>query len=496
MKPIALKPITLTLYQGIRDYLFITFGLLIYSFALTYFMLPYQITTGGMAGVGSIIYYATGFEVQNTYLIINAIFLIVAIKVLGIKFCIRTIYAVLMLSFLIWLIQRIAEGEGGELPRVCGDQAFMACVFGAVLEGMGLAICFINNGSTGGTDIIAAIVNKYKNMSLGTIIMVCDMIIVSSCYFVFHDWQRVIFGFATLIISSITLDYVVNRKRQSVQFMIFSRNYSKIADAINSTGRGVTVLDGTGWYTKTERKVVVVLVRKSESVNIFRMIKSIDPYAFVSMGNVQGVYGEGFDEIKAKKMNKGKKTIVFASNNEHKLTEIRAILGDKFEVRSLSEIGCRTDIPETADTLEGNALQKAQFVKRFYGFDCFADDTGLECSALNGAPGVFSARYAGGEGHDSEANMQKLLANLEGKADRSAQFRTSIVLIYNGQTHFFEGIVKGTIATEKHGEGGFGYDPIFVPEGYDKTFAELGSEVKNTISHRALAVEKLAAFLK
>ncbi|MCD8236382.1 MAG: non-canonical purine NTP diphosphatase [Prevotellaceae bacterium] len=195
-------------------------------------------------------------------------------------------------------------------------------------------------------------------------------------------------------------------------------------------------------------------------------------------------------------MNKGKKTIVFASNNEHKLTEIRAILGEKFEVRSLAEIGCHTDIPETSDTLEGNALQKAQFVKRFYGFDCFADDTGLECSALNGAPGVFSARYAGGEGHDSEANMQKLLANLEGKADRSAQFRTSIALIYNGQTHFFEGIVKGTIATEKHGEGGFGYDPIFIPEGHDETFAELGTEVKNTISHRALAVEKLAAFLK
>jgi XTP/dITP diphosphohydrolase len=213
------------------------------------------------------------------------------------------------------------------------------------------------------------------------------------------------------------------------------------------------------------------------------------------MGNVQGVYGEGFDQIKARAMNKGKKTIVFASNNQHKLEEIRAILGDKFEIRSLEDIGCNSDIPETSGTLEGNALQKAEFVKKFYGYDCFADDTGLECDALGGEPGVLSARYAGGDGHDSEANMQKLLGNLKGKDNRSAQFRTVIALIYNDKTYYFDGTVRGRIIDEKKGNGGFGYDPIFVPDGYDKTFAELGSDVKNTISHRALAVDKLAKFL-
>ncbi len=494
MKPKAIKPYAVSVYQEMRDYLFITLGLFLYAMGLTYFMLPYGITTGGVTGVGAIIFYATGFEVQNTFLIINAIFLAVAIKVLGWKFCIRTIYAVLMLTFILWAMQRLAEDANGDLPRLCKDQVFMAVVIGACLQGCGLAVCFINNGSTGGTDIIAAIVNKYKNMSLGTIIMLCDVVIISSCYFVFHDWQRVVFGFATLIITSLTLDYVVNRQRQSVQFMIFSRNYKKIAEAINATGRGVTVLDGIGWYTHTERKVLVVIVRKRESINIFRMVKAIDPYAFMSMGNVQGVYGEGFDQIKASSKNKNMKpTIVFASNNAHKLEEMRAIFGDKFEIRSLEDIGCNVDIPETSDTLEGNALQKAEFVKKFYGYDCFADDTGLECNALGGEPGVYSARYAG-EGHDSEANMNKLLSELADKSDRSARFRTVIALIYKGERHTFEGIVEGSIAKERSGNGGFGYDPIFVPDGYDKSFAELGSDIKNTISHRARAVEKLREF--
>lgn len=485
------------LYQEIKDYVAITLGLTLYSIAVTYFLLPYQLTTGGITGVSSIIYYATGFEVQNSYLIINAIFLLAAVKVLGFKFCVKTIYAVLSMTFILWVLQRLAEDPvTGELPKLVGDQTFMACVIGAILEGMGLAICFASNGSTGGTDIIAAIVNKYKPISLGQVIMLCDIIIISSCYFVFHDYQRVIFGFALLIMSSATLDYVMSRNRQSVQLMIYSRNYRKIADAINSTGRGVTVLNGTGWYTKTERNVIVVLVRRRESVNILRMIKSIDPYAFISMANVAGVYGEGFDELKAKKEKSTKPTLVFASNNAHKLEEIRSILGEKFEIRSLEDIGCHTDIPETAGTLQGNALQKAEYIKQFYGYDCFADDTGLECTALNGEPGVFSARYAGGNGHDSEANMTKLLQNLEDKEDRSAQFRTVIALIYKGETHCFEGVVKGTITKERSGSAGFGYDPIFKPEGYDKTFAELGSDIKNTISHRALAVEKLADFLK
>lgn len=189
--------------------------------------------------------------------------------------------------------------------------------------------------------------------------------------------------------------------------------------------------------------------------------------------------------------------IVFATNNKNKLREIREILGPDFEIVSLSEIGCHEDIPETGDTLEENALQKAQFVCDKYHIGCFADDTGLEVEALDGQPGVHSARYAEGTDHDSEANMAKLLANLEDKSNRNARFRTIIVLLQqNAQPIYFEGRVDGQIATEKHGTEGFGYDPIFVPEGYDKSFAELGEEIKNTISHRARAVVKLSEYLK
>ena len=177
------------------------------------------------------------------------------------------------------------------------------------------------------------------------------------------------------------------------------------------------------------------------------------------------------------------------------MEEIAAILGNEMELLSLKDIECFADIPETANTLEGNARQKAMYIYENYGMDCFADDTGLEVEALNGAPGVFSARYAG-DGHDSEANMQKLLQELKGKENRKAQFRTAICLIMNGEEHLFEGIVKGSIIEEKRGGAGFGYDPIFVPEGYDLTFAELGNDIKNTISHRFRAVEKLCQFLK
>ena len=185
--------------------------------------------------------------------------------------------------------------------------------------------------------------------------------------------------------------------------------------------------------------------------------------------------------------------LIFATNNAHKLDEVRSILGSRFTIKSLKDIGCDTDIPETADTLEGNALMKARFLYEKYGVDCFADDTGLEVTALGGAPGVHTARYAGN--HDSEANMNKLLNELEKKSDRSAQFRTVIALIIEGKEFLFEGIVKGTIAKEKAGDGGFGYDPIFIPEGFTQTFSQMGNDSKNHISHRALAVEKLYNYL-
>lgn len=192
--------------------------------------------------------------------------------------------------------------------------------------------------------------------------------------------------------------------------------------------------------------------------------------------------------------------IVFATNNKNKLSEIRSILGDSIEVLSLADIDCHADIPETGATLEANAMQKADYIYDHYDLNVFADDTGLEVDALGGAPGVYSARYAGGKGHDSEANMTKLLAELGDNSNRHARFRTVIALIEKQpdgtvQKKEFEGIVNGTIIRERRGGEGFGYDPVFEPEGYDKTFAELGPEVKNHISHRARAVAKLAEYL-
>ena len=188
------------------------------------------------------------------------------------------------------------------------------------------------------------------------------------------------------------------------------------------------------------------------------------------------------------------KKIVFATNNQHKLQEVREILGKSLDIVSLQDVGCQEDIPETADTLEGNALMKARYVKEHYGYDCFADDTGLEVAALNNAPGVYSARYAG-ESKDSVANMQKVLNELEDKEDRSARFRTVIALILDDKETLFDGIINGTIIESQKGTAGFGYDPVFIPSGYSETFAEMGNEVKNTISHRALAVEKLKIHL-
>ena len=196
--------------------------------------------------------------------------------------------------------------------------------------------------------------------------------------------------------------------------------------------------------------------------------------------------------------------IVFATNNQHKLSEVRQILGDSIEVLSLNDIGCHEDIPETGTTLEANAQQKAQYVYDHYHIDCFADDTGLEVDALGGAPGVYSARYAAigctatssqPIDHDSDANMTKLLNELGENNNRNARFRTVIALIQQGELHEFEGIVNGQIIRERRGGEGFGYDPIFQPDGYDQTFAELGTEVKNHISHRARATQKLADYL-
>ena len=279
-----------------KDYLAITFGLVLYALGWAMFLLPYQITTGGVTGISAIIYYATGVEIQVSYFIINAIFLGFALKILGPKFSVKTVYAIFMLTFLLWLFQWLLKDDAGHLPQLLGPgQDFMACVIGAGMLGFGIGIVFCNNGSTGGTDIIAWIINKYKDVTLGRMMMYCDIVIISSCYFIFHDWRRVLF------IMSIVIDYVINSARQSVQFLIFSRKYEEIAEGISTRiDRGVTLLDGQGWYSKQNIKVVVVLAKKTQSLDIFRLVKDIDPNAFISQSNVVGVYGEGFDKLKVK----------------------------------------------------------------------------------------------------------------------------------------------------------------------------------------------------
>ncbi|MBF0729169.1 YitT family protein [Bacteroides acidifaciens] len=295
--------------REVKDYIYITLGLISYSLGWAAFLLPYQITTGGTTGISAIIYYSTGFPIQWSYFVINAILMTFAFRILGPRFSIKTTYAIFSLTFLLWLFQLLVNNyvvapdmtpEGQPLLLGPG-QDFMACIIGAVMCGIGLGIVFNYNGSTGGTDIIAAIVNKYKDVTLGRMIMLCDIIIITSCYFIFHDWRRVIFGFVTLFIIGIVLDWIINSARQSVQFLIFSKKYDEIADSIiKDADRGVTVLDGTGWYSKKDVKVLVVLAKKRQSLDIFRLVKRIDPNAFISQSSVIGVYGEGFDKLKVK----------------------------------------------------------------------------------------------------------------------------------------------------------------------------------------------------
>lgn len=371
------------IFHELKDYALISAGVILYAIGVTVFMLPYSLTTGGVAGIASIIYYVTGVEVQVTYVIINIILLIIAIKELGIRFCMKTIYAVFLMTFVLWLFQRIIEvpdtaHEGAMmLPKLIGDESFMACVLGAILCGSGVALCFENNGSTGGTDIIAAIVNKHRNMSLGSVIMACDVVIISSCYFIFHDWFRVIYGFVMLFICSTTIDYWMHRRHQSVQFMIFSRNPDAIADAIVDTHHGVTILDGEGWYTHTDRKVIVSIIRRRDQTLMQRIIKRIDPYAFISMTDASGVWGEGFDKFKVRdkrpkeEKNKKNAVLVCVTNNTTKIDTAQQTLGDYYDVRSLLQVGCDTRKESYSAILELKAHERVSFVKKFFGFDAF-----------------------------------------------------------------------------------------------------------------------------
>ena len=295
--------------KEVEDYVFITLGLILYAFGFTFFLMPYEIVTGGVSGIGAIVEYATSFPNQYTYLLINIALLVVALKILGFKFLIKTIYAIGVLTFLLWLMkQLVPRDEAGEMVKILGEgQNFMSLIIGCTMTGGALGIVFLNNGSTGGTDIIAASVNKFYNMSLGTVLLFIDLVIVGSCMFIpqfgtpLQRAYMVVFGLCTMVIENFVLDYIYNRQRSSVQFLIFTEKWQEIANAIGTQlNHGVTVLDGHGWYTGQERKVLCILAKKNESLTIFRLIKLIDPQAFVSQSAVIGVYGEGFDEMRVK----------------------------------------------------------------------------------------------------------------------------------------------------------------------------------------------------
>ena len=311
-------PMTITgkhIFNEAKDYVFITLGLLLYTVGWTFFLLPYEIVTGGVTGVSAIIFYATnsnghGIPIMYSYFIINAILLVLELKILGWKFLVKTIYAIAMLSLMLGVAQDVVTDENGKMIQLLGDQDFMSLIIGCCLTGTALAVVFLNNGSTGGTDIVAAIVNKYRNMSLGTVLIFVDLLIIGSSFpaFIFargftvtDALYKIVFGLCTMVVENFMLDYVMNSRRESVQFFIFSKKYQEIANAIGTEmNHGVTILDGHGWYTGQEMKVLCILARKRESVSIFRLIKMIDPNAFVSQSSVIGVYGEGFDEMKVK----------------------------------------------------------------------------------------------------------------------------------------------------------------------------------------------------
>lgn len=282
--------------REVKDYLVIALGMILYGIGWTVFLLPNDITTGGVPGIASIIYFGTGFPVQYSYFAVNFFLLLVSLKVLGLKFSLKTIFAVFTLTFFLSVIQKFSAQL-----NLLHDQPFMACILGASFCGSGIGIAFTANGSTGGTDIIAAVINKYRDVSLGRVILICDMIIISSSYFVLHDLEKVVYGFVTLYVSSFMVDQIVNSARQSVQFFIISSKYEEIGRRINKDmHRGVTVITGTGLYTGAPINMIFVLAKKRESNTIFRLIRDIDPKAFVSQSAVIGVYGEGFDHIKVK----------------------------------------------------------------------------------------------------------------------------------------------------------------------------------------------------
>lgn len=287
------------IWLNVKDCLMIVLGLILYAVGFCGFVLPKGIVIGGLAGIASLIYFQFGVPVAISFYALNIILLAIAYRLVGLQFVLKTIFGATFLSFFLGIAQPLFEAY----PVVL-EETFLDCVIGAVLCGTGVGIAFTHNGSTGGTDIVAAMVYKYRQISVGRMILYVDMIIISSSYLLYHDLDRVIYGFVVLVFLSYMTDQVVNNNRQAIQFTIISKQWDKIATVVNKEmHRGCTVLEGTGWYTKQEVKMLIIFCRKMEALQVYRIIKELDPKAFVSQGNVNTVYGEGFDQnrVKARK---------------------------------------------------------------------------------------------------------------------------------------------------------------------------------------------------
>lgn len=284
----------------VKEFLAINLGMAIYALGWAAFLLPYHITTGGMTGMFAILYYLTKFPISAAVLISNAILLIIAFKPLGWKFVGKSAYAAVALSFFLEVGRRIMTDDAGNLMQVLGEgQDSMACVLGAILNGLGIGIVFLTGGSTGGWDIIAALVNKYRNISFGRALLILDFMVIASCWPIFHDVRMVVFGYVTLVVYTYALDMLINSSRQDVQFIVFTRKHQEICDrVISETVHSATVLNGEGYYTHEDVKVIFIIVHKRESHAVLRLIQEIDPAAFVSQSRAEGVYGNGFNVIK------------------------------------------------------------------------------------------------------------------------------------------------------------------------------------------------------
>lgn len=287
-----------SIYRTVRDYAIIAIAMIMGVIGLNLFLVPNEITMGGTMGVAEIVYWGTGIQTQYTYFAINAALLIAALKVLGWRFCVKTVYAVVVFT----VASSVFQWLGFANVHLLADQKFMACIVGGVFMGTSVGLGLSAGGSTGGSDVVAAMIHKYRDVSLGHIILFCDLTIITSSYVVLHDWEKVLYGYVLLFIVSFCVDYVVNSLRRSVQFLIISRKWEEIGLAINKIAdRGCSTLNGNGFYSKRDIKVIFCIAKKSESAMIFDIVDEIDPDAFVAQSTVIGVYGQGFDRVRVRK---------------------------------------------------------------------------------------------------------------------------------------------------------------------------------------------------